>query len=1480
MVPSTDGSVEEHVQCGYYRSFLGAFTIGYFIVYATMLWVWMILYAFPVYGWWRMFGWTPEIQNDIVGAWMILFFISFFIWSVLALGRVKWSKFVLMPCPLDSAEIVMIENLGGDGSKFKPGDSKSSIGSTVNKESSQDSIEAGEYPVDEAGGLTQTKKKKGFRWDHILIWLKQHLLGTAPRVQVTTSGAPKSKAYFEKIGKSPTEIVRSFDFMCLRYVWDTQTKSFNQLKLPEDSPKDCIARVKEGGLTEEDAASAAQLAGENAIRVEVESFIVSLIGEFASALYLLNAMTVFVWFIFSGWNLAAVWLISISFSGVVRVILQRSVKNKVRSMAKMDTDVQLYRGGKWSTYKSNEVVPGDVIVLQEGEVACCDAIVTQGNVVMNESMLTGEPMPIQKLSISPGEAKIDKKCVVFGGTEILQSMGGPAHADGRCIAVVKDVGGSTAKGEVVRMVLYPCPMNFVFRKHLDLLYSLLVVWAFFIFVFVIALGDGGYWAWSVINAIASLAYAVNPNMDMTISWAESLTVRRLAKENISVLDPSRLVVAGKVHCAVFDKTGTITEGTVNIKYVTIVSEGKFQGSEEIGANDWQKNLTQWKDSFYLYHIMGLCHMVTQLKDGRVVGNSVEVSMWTASGWTLPDDNNNTAHPNRDKKDEEKVADRDNTNHRINMPASGAARAIQRRMSEDIQTNADGVSPARMLRTLRFDHARMTSGCVVHMVNKEGAHQTVLLLKGSFDRLKDLCTKDSVPADYNQYTDAAAGNQEYILAAAIRVLPPGFDVDGASRDELEKDLQLVGILHFTNELRPTSAEALRELREAGIRCCMCTGDAVATAIAVARKVGMLTITEGAPPPRAVIDVKGPREVGPQHRPKKVDPQKHDQTQNTFYKRTVVGGGGWGGGGSQASATNFSTPESITSRGDVKRAGKGPHQKAYANPEFDFAPRTFRDEQGAWNPAMHVIYGEVIDGVINWSHVDTDAVYSTKEVLQLVHHCPEVVELVLSGECFMMIREGPSNENVPPLSPILPSIRITSRVTPAGKVAFVNSIASEKGVVVGMCGDGGNDCGALREAHIGLAMSSAEASLVAPFATTTESLKSFCDIVAHGRATLRTNVATTMWFTVMGIVISLTRSIYVIEQNYFPSEFSIIYQMFGLSIIVALAICCAEPLGKLDAARPSATIFRMPFMIRLGWYLLLYALLMTGAMVVAVNRDWYSDCDLIRQLGLDMLNYTTRTTNFRSEIFTISVTWVILVLAVAVSFGGSFRRAPIWNFVLIVTVGGSAALYLIMLWSGPSGLSCVFAYNCDTPTSLDTTPIIIKQISVGNLGGCYFGSQICKQKDVIEAAGMDWQVPYPENNCTFDVQANQPFNVDNTYLGSQPPQASSLLQSSDEYPEWERSGMNSIYERYSNTPRIYDYDAPSKEEYISLMARPSHHQHQHHRQLEAKAGFTVEHSENGAYFEQPTYIYYDNFLRKIFLRIVQFFSKPTKRFTFLF
>lgn len=118
---------------------------------------------------------------------------------------------------------------------------------------------------------------------------------------------------------------------------------------------------------------------------------------------------------------------------------------------------------------SHELVPGDVLMLHDQNFLMeCDAILVNGSCVVNESMLTGESVPITKLAISndasvPYSPINNKKNTLFCGTQVLQTKaasGAPAKA------IVYRTGFSTVKGDLVRTILFPKPVNFKLYREL------------------------------------------------------------------------------------------------------------------------------------------------------------------------------------------------------------------------------------------------------------------------------------------------------------------------------------------------------------------------------------------------------------------------------------------------------------------------------------------------------------------------------------------------------------------------------------------------------------------------------------------------------------------------------------------------------------------------------------------------------------------------------------------------------------------------------------------------------------------------------------------------------------------------------------------------------------------------------------------------------------------------------------------------------
>ena len=96
-----------------------------------------------------------------------------------------------------------------------------------------------------------------------------------------------------------------------------------------------------------------------------------------------------------------------------------------------------------------------------------------------------------------------------------------------------------------------------------------------------------------------------------------------------------------------------------------------------------------------------------------------------------------------------------------------------------------------------------------------------------------------------------------------------------------------------------------------------------------------------------------------------------------------------------------------------------------------------------------------------------------------------------------------------------VRVYGRCTPYDKVSIVTAF-NELGHITCMCGDGGNDCGALKTAHVGVALSDAEASIVAPFTSLDKSILSCRDVLLEGRCSLASSLASYKYILMYGQV----------------------------------------------------------------------------------------------------------------------------------------------------------------------------------------------------------------------------------------------------------------------------------------------------------------------------------------------------------------------------
>lgn len=217
------------------------------------------------------------------------------------------------------------------------------------------------------------------------------------------------------------------------------------------------------GLSDDERQLRKELFGPNKLETPVRSWLLLLFDEVLNPLYIFQLFAVTSWLLVRYWLYSVVVILMSVSSAVTNLWQTRQNLKKVHAMGRQPATVRRLIEDGFQTVDSSQIVPGDVIEI-DTELTCCDIVLLSGECVVNESMLTGESVPLTKTALSMTSNSIfnverDSSHILFCGTQVLMLIG-TKKPIGLCIRT----GFDTTRGKLILSILHPRTSSFQFYK--------------------------------------------------------------------------------------------------------------------------------------------------------------------------------------------------------------------------------------------------------------------------------------------------------------------------------------------------------------------------------------------------------------------------------------------------------------------------------------------------------------------------------------------------------------------------------------------------------------------------------------------------------------------------------------------------------------------------------------------------------------------------------------------------------------------------------------------------------------------------------------------------------------------------------------------------------------------------------------------------------------------------------------------------------
>ena len=472
-------------------------------------------------------------------------------------------------------------------------------------------------------------------------------------------------------------------------------------------------------------------------------------------------------------------MIVVILNAVIGVAQESKAEKSLEALQKLSEHAaKVVRDGKEQVIPARELVPGDIVIIETGDYVSADLRIIEAiNLKSQESSLTGESVPVEKETEAIEETEIgigDRKNMLFSSSLITY---------GRGKAVVVETGMNTEVGKIADMLNETEKQETPLQKRLNNLGKTLGIAALAIcaVIFFIGLLQGKD-VISMFMTAVSLAVAVIPEGLVAVSTIVlAIGVQKMVKKNAIVKKLPAVETLGSSTVICSDKTGTLTQNKMTV--------------EKIFCNDVTEDLERvetTEDLKKLVYNCMLCNDSRILEDGEIAGDPTETAL-------------------------------------VDM-------ALKLDYPESIYREN------KRVQEVPFDSDRKLMTTV-----NENNGKYIVYTKGGVDELLKICNsylfKGEIRTNLEDYSKWIRENNEHMAKDALRILAFAYkEIDHMpSKEEMEtieSNLTFIGMVGMIDPPREEAKKAVEKCKTAGIKTVMITGDHKITAIAIAKKLGIL------------------------------------------------------------------------------------------------------------------------------------------------------------------------------------------------------------------------------------------------------------------------------------------------------------------------------------------------------------------------------------------------------------------------------------------------------------------------------------------------------------------------------------------------------------------------------------------------------------------------------------------------------------------